>query len=114
MCNLGNFKNYLKGPKFNSALSELLGKGIFNANGEKWKYQRKAASHIFNVKNFRDEFTEYVTAWTFYTSIDWQDHSVFVKEMLVMCNQILDKSAQDGSIVDFHELMFKFTLDSFV
>ncbi|KAG1115501.1 hypothetical protein G6F42_013920 [Rhizopus arrhizus] len=93
----GNFKNYLKGPKFNSALSELLGKGIFNANGEKWKYQRKAASHIFNVKNFRDEFTD-----------------VFVKEMLVMCNQILDKSAQDGSIVDFHELMFKFTLDSFV
>jgi cytochrome P450 len=55
---LGNFKNYLKGPKFNSSLHELLGNGIFNANGEKWKYQRKAASHIFNVKNFRDEFTE--------------------------------------------------------
>lgn len=54
----GNFKNYLKGPKFNWALSELLGNGIFNANGEKWRYQRKAASHIFNVKNFRDEFTE--------------------------------------------------------
>ncbi|KAF1796237.1 cytochrome P450 [Mucor lusitanicus] len=93
----GNFKNYLKGPKFNWALSELLGNGIFNANGEKWKYQRKAASHIFNVKNFRDEFTD-----------------VFVKEMLVMCDQILDKAANDGSIIDFHELMFKFTLDSFV
>ncbi|CEP07389.1 hypothetical protein [Parasitella parasitica] len=93
----GNFKNYLKGPKFNSSLRELLGNGIFNANGEKWKYQRKAASHIFNVKNFRDEFTD-----------------VFVKEMLLMCNQILDKAAVKGSIVDFHELMFKFTLDSFV
>ncbi|KAG2195561.1 hypothetical protein INT47_001308 [Mucor saturninus] len=92
-----NFKNYLKGPTFKSALQELLGNGIFNANGEVWRYQRKAASHIFNVKNFRDEFT-----------------SVFVKEMLVMCDHILDKAANEGSVVDFHELMFKFTLDSFV
>lgn len=53
-----NFKNYLKGPKFNKSLGEILGNGIFNANGEKWKYQRKTASHMFNVKNFRDEFTE--------------------------------------------------------
>lgn len=45
---------------------------------------------------------------------DLCEHSVFVKEMLVMCDQILDKSADEGSIVDFHELMFKFTLDSFV
>ena len=34
--------------------------------------------------------------------------------MLVMCNQILTKAANEGSVVDFHELMFKFTLDSFV
>ncbi|KAI9257744.1 cytochrome P450 [Helicostylum pulchrum] len=93
----GNFKNYLKGPKFNSALQELLGNGIFNANGEIWRYQRKTASHIFNVKNFRDEFT-----------------NVFVKEMRVMCDKILDKAADEGGIVDFHEVMFKFTLDSFV
>jgi fatty acid omega-hydroxylase len=51
----------MKGPRFNYALHELLGHGIFNANGEHWKYQRKTASHIFNVKNFRDRFTEYVT-----------------------------------------------------
>lgn len=58
ICYIGNFQNYLKGPQFKSALYELLGNGIFNANGEQWKYQRKAASHIFNVKNFRDEFTK--------------------------------------------------------
>ncbi|CAO3624936.1 unnamed protein product [Mucor hiemalis] len=93
----GNFQNYLKGPQLKVALSELLGNGIFNANGEQWKYQRKAASHIFNVKNFRDEFT-----------------TVFVKEMRVMCDNILRKAVEETSIVDFHELMFKFTLDSFV
>jgi fatty acid omega-hydroxylase len=38
-------------------MGDLFGKGIFNADGEVWRYQRKAASHIFNVKNFRDGFT---------------------------------------------------------
>lgn len=31
-----------------------------------------------------------------------------------MCDKILDKAADEGGIVDFHEIMFKFTLDSFV
>ena len=41
-------------------MCDLFGNGIFNANGAEWKYQRKTASHIFNVKNFRDHFTECV------------------------------------------------------
>ncbi|KAI8969842.1 cytochrome P450 [Pilobolus umbonatus] len=92
-----NFKNYTKGPKFIDSLHDLLGEGIFNANGENWKYQRKAASYIFNVKNFRDEFT-----------------NVFVKEMMVMDTHILQKAADNGQLIDFSELMFKFTMDSFV
>jgi fatty acid omega-hydroxylase len=39
-------------------MGDLFGHGIFTANGEQWKYQRKTASHIFNIKNFRDHFTE--------------------------------------------------------
>lgn len=53
-----NFENYIKGPEFHGAMNDLFGNGIFNANGEDWKYQRKTASLIFNVKNFRDQFTE--------------------------------------------------------
>lgn len=34
--------------------------------------------------------------------------------MRVMCDKLLDKAAAEGTIVDFHETMFKFTLDSFV
>jgi cytochrome P450 len=48
----------LKGPSSYENLKELLGRGIFNADGENWRWQRKTASHIFNVKNFRDQFTE--------------------------------------------------------
>ncbi|ORE06666.1 cytochrome P450 [Rhizopus microsporus var. microsporus] len=92
-----NFSNYVKGPQFNDVMHDLLGHGIFNANGDQWKWQRKTASHIFNVKNFRDQFTD-----------------VFVKELHLMCDHILDKAASDGSIIDFQDIMFRFTLDSFV
>ncbi|KAG0749659.1 hypothetical protein G6F16_003497 [Rhizopus arrhizus] len=92
-----NFENYVKGPNFNDATKDLLGHGIFNANGEQWKYQRKTASHIFNVKNFRDLFTE-----------------VFIKELDVMFSGTFDKAANTGQIIDFHDIMFKYTLDSFI
>ncbi|KAI8069987.1 cytochrome P450 [Gongronella butleri] len=91
-----NFENYIKGPLFYTSTIDLLGHGIFNANGENWRWQRKAASLIFNVKNFRDHFTE-----------------VFIKELELVYN-IFDKAADAHRAVDFHDIMFKFTLDSFV
>ncbi|KAI9491661.1 cytochrome P450 [Zychaea mexicana] len=92
-----NFQNYAKGPQFQEAFNDLFGHGIFNANGEQWRYQRKAASLIFNVMNFRDHFT-----------------AVFVQELRYMIKEILDVAAVTGEPIDFHDLMFKFTLDSFV
>ncbi|PHZ07841.1 cytochrome P450 [Rhizopus microsporus ATCC 52813] len=92
-----NFENYIKGPEFHGSMNDLFGNGIFNANGEEWKYQRKTASIIFNVKNFRDQFTE-----------------VFMKELQVMQTKIWDVAAQNFEVVDFHEVMYKFTLDSFI
>lgn len=39
---------------FSSAFADVLGlHGIFVADGEPWKKQRKMASHIFSVGNFR-------------------------------------------------------------
>ncbi|KAI9337428.1 cytochrome P450 [Pilaira anomala] len=92
-----NFDNYIKGPEFCSSMVDLFGNGIFNANGEDWRYQRKTASHIFNVKNFRDQFTD-----------------VFVEEIEFMSENIWNKAAETNEVVDFHEIMFKFTLDSFI
>lgn len=92
-----NFENYVKGPQFHYATTDLFGHGIFNANGEQWKYQRKSASLIFNVRNFRDHFTD-----------------VFVKEIGEMNKIYFDKAVATGAPVDFHDVMFKFTLDSFV
>ncbi|KAI9320823.1 cytochrome P450 [Dichotomocladium elegans] len=92
-----NFENYIKGPEFHLALADLFGNGIFNANGEEWRYQRKTASLVFNVKEFRDHFTE-----------------VFVQEMNLMASHVLDKAANECSVVDFHDVMYRFTLDSFI
>lgn len=38
------FENYPKGKPFSTILGDLLGRGIFNVDGEHWKFQRKMAS----------------------------------------------------------------------
>ncbi|KAL1351622.1 hypothetical protein HN51_015513 [Arachis hypogaea] len=49
-----NFPNYRKGDIVVGTLSDLLGNGIFNTNGEDWKFQRQVASHEFNTKSLRN------------------------------------------------------------
>lgn len=48
-----NFSNYVKGSRFKSVLSELIGNGIFNVDGELWLMQRKIASHAFSTKSLK-------------------------------------------------------------
>ncbi|KAG0375163.1 Protein kinase alk2 [Mortierella sp. AD032] len=90
-----NFWAYEKGPFLQETLSDLLGLGIFGADGHLWHWQRKMASHIFNVKAFRN-----------YTS------TVFVK-VSVTFNDYLGKMSDDGQVVDIHKLFYLYTLDSF-
>jgi len=69
--------------------------GIFACDGAEWRFQRKLASRIFNVKAFRE-----------YTS------DVFVIEGKKVLDY-LGKAADEGTVVDFHALMLHFTLDCF-
>ncbi|KAI9268173.1 cytochrome P450 [Phascolomyces articulosus] len=91
-----NFANYPKGLIIRQSLGDLLGDGIFTSNGEVWRYQRKMASHIFNVSNFQNRFTE-----------------VFVNELDVICREIFDPKIKTQESVDFHDIMHRYTLDSF-
>ncbi|KAF9092869.1 Protein kinase alk2 [Mortierella sp. AD031] len=90
-----NFWAYEKGPLLQETLSDLLGLGIFGADGHSWHWQRKMASHIFNVKAFRN-----------YTS------TVFVKESNIVTDY-LGTMADEGKVVDIHNLFYLYTLDSF-
>ncbi|XP_031495339.1 cytochrome P450 94A2-like [Nymphaea colorata] len=49
-----NFTNYPKGEEFAEMLRDFLGDGIFNADGETWKGQRKTASFEFNTRSLRN------------------------------------------------------------
>ncbi|KAG0218383.1 hypothetical protein BGX33_007525 [Mortierella sp. NVP41] len=90
-----NFWAYEKGPEMQHTLHDLLGLGIFSADGHHWNWQRKMASNIFNVRAFRN-----------YTS------DVFVKEANVMADY-LGAMADEGKTVDIHKLLYLYTLDSF-
>ncbi|KAG0278084.1 hypothetical protein BGZ95_004750 [Linnemannia exigua] len=90
-----NFWAYEKGPLLQESMADLLGQGIFGADGNLWKWQRKLASHIFNVKAFRD-----------YTS------NVFVRESQIV-SDYFDTIAERGTTVDVHDILLRFTLDGF-
>uniref|UniRef100_M8CUK2 Cytochrome P450 704C1 n=1 Tax=Aegilops tauschii TaxID=37682 RepID=M8CUK2_AEGTA len=49
-----NFANYGKGAMTHDALEDLLGDGIFNVDGAKWRHQRKVASFEFTTRALRD------------------------------------------------------------
>ncbi|KAF9956549.1 hypothetical protein BGZ72_002683 [Mortierella alpina] len=90
-----NFWAYVKGPRARVNLEPLVGQGIFSADGEHWKWQRKLASNIFSVKAFRH-----------YTS------DVFCREGQAVI-EYLNSVADTGKAVDMQQLFYCYTLDSF-
>ncbi|KAF9438569.1 hypothetical protein BGZ76_006789 [Entomortierella beljakovae] len=91
----GNFWAYEKGPRLRKLLGPLVGQGIFGADGEHWRWQRKLTSQIFNVKSFRT-----------YTS------DVFCRESNLVIDY-LSKAADTDKVVDLQNIFYLFTLDSF-
>ena len=88
------FYKYEKGPVFAAMADEFLGAGIFNTDGDEWYPQRKIASHLFHVNNFRDTMIPV-----------FHHHGDKVAA-------ILEDAAASGSEVDLHNLFYRFTLDS--
>ncbi|ORZ37545.1 cytochrome P450 [Catenaria anguillulae PL171] len=91
-----NFENYEKGPLFFENQRPLLGHGIFNADGDTWRVQRKTASYLFHVKNFRDFMLK-----------------VFAEHTDDLTARI-DTAAATGSVIDLYDLLHRFTLDAFM
>ncbi|EAZ25728.1 hypothetical protein OsJ_09563 [Oryza sativa Japonica Group] len=89
-----NFTNYPKGEVYRSYMDVLLGDGIFNADGEMWRKQRKTASFEFASKNLRDFST------------------VVFREYSLKLSSILSQACKAGRVVDMQELFMRMTLDS--
>ena len=88
-----NFANYIKGNEFHRNMHELLGDGIFVVDGDQWKSQRKEASNIFSVGNFRD-----------FTAKVFNCESAHLVSLLTSKGQ---------TPFDLQDILYRFTLDSF-
>ncbi|KAG6554081.1 hypothetical protein Mapa_003996 [Marchantia paleacea] len=90
-----NFDNYPKGETTHKILFPFLGDGIFNADHESWKSQRKLASVEFSTKSLRLFLVEVVE-----------------KETLDRLLPLLSSAMSEGKVIDIHDLMTRFALDN--
>ncbi len=87
-----NFANYRR-PQLNvSTFLPVLGAGIFNADGETWRFQRSTARPFFK-----------------HTTIEAVMMPVFEHHTAVLCSVLEERV---GEVVDLQELFNRFTLDS--
>jgi len=91
----GSFDNYPKGPRFASLLHDFLGRGIFNADGEAWRAQRKVASHEFNTRSLRAFVARCVHA-----------------ELHGRLLPLLRRAAASGARLDLQDVLERFAFDN--
>ncbi|GLJ31525.1 hypothetical protein SUGI_0632750 [Cryptomeria japonica] len=90
------FEIYPKGDYNRLVMNDLLGDGIFNADGEAWKFQRKVASYEFNTRSLRDFIAETVNG-----------------EVVQRLLPLLRKAALQGkSSLDMQDVLKRFAFDN--
>ncbi|KAJ1028488.1 hypothetical protein NDA16_001654 [Ustilago loliicola] len=95
-CQKTNFENYVKGAAFQDAMGDVMSlHGIFVADGEIWRKQRKMASHIFSVGNFRTHVQN------------------TIQRDLSKLNKLYQEASQKNVEINLPDLFFRFTLSSF-
>ena len=76
----------MKGELYRSYMHVLLGNGIFNADGEMWKKQRKTASFEFASKNLRD-----------FSTIVFREYGINLSSIL--CQASIDNQNIDMQVI---------------
>lgn len=90
-----NFHNYEKGSFTKNYLRDFLGDGIFNTDGDKWKFQRKVCSYEFNAKSLR----KFVA-----TAVDGE-----ISDRLI---PFLTAAAAGATVVDLQDILQRFAFDN--
>nr|DAD36695.1 TPA_asm: hypothetical protein HUJ06_007336 [Nelumbo nucifera] len=89
------FHLYPKGHTARVNLSDLMGDGIFNADGDNWKFQRQVSGHEFSTRSLR-KFVE----------------TVVEAELSDRLVPILSKAAAENSVLDLEDILQRFTFDN--
>ncbi|TFK50641.1 cytochrome P450 [Heliocybe sulcata] len=87
-----DFPNYIKGDKFKESMASLLGTGVFNSDGDMWKFHRSMTRPFFS----RDRISHF---------------DIFDRHGQEAINRMKERFAE-GYAVDFQDLISRFTLDS--
>lgn len=88
--------SFIKGPNLHEVLNELMGGGIFTANGANWKMQRQILVKLFSARTLRDHITPIIQKNT--------------RTLL----SILDCAQASATKVDLYHLLHQLMLDTFV
>ncbi|CAE6496722.1 unnamed protein product [Rhizoctonia solani] len=93
-----DFNSYEKGPVFREKMNSVLGKGVFNADGDMWKFHRGMSRPYFS----RDRISHFD---------NFARHSdIAISKLLSRLNE--PTRAGLPVAVDFQDLVARFTLDS--
>ncbi|KAJ6807401.1 putative cytochrome P450 94B3-like [Iris pallida] len=90
-----NFRNYPKGPRSIATLEDLLGRGIFNSDGDHWRTQRKLASPGFNTKTIRTFLLDAVRS-----------------EVADRLLPFLSAAGAESAVVDLQDVLERFAFDN--
>ncbi|KAL0953039.1 hypothetical protein HGRIS_007241 [Hohenbuehelia grisea] len=87
-----DFNNYVKGENFSHSMADVLGTGVFNSDGDMWKFHRSMTRPFFS----RDRISHY---------------ELFDRHADIAILKIKERM-RSGFAIDFQDLMGRFTLDS--
>ncbi|XP_051131526.1 cytochrome P450 94C1-like [Andrographis paniculata] len=90
-----NFDNFPKGKPFSAILGDFLGRGIFNVDGDLWRFQKKIASLELGRVSVRAYFFEVV------------NHEVHRRLL-----PLLESVSISDEVVDLQDVFRKFSFDS--
>ncbi|KAJ7736572.1 cytochrome P450 [Mycena maculata] len=88
----GDFSNYEKGKRFQYGMESVLGTGVFNSDGEMWKFHRAMTRPFFS----RDKVSHF----------DIFDHHA---DAVIA---IMKERMRGGYSIDFQDIIGRFTMDS--
>jgi cytochrome P450 len=115
-----NFENFPKGFQFADKLGDLLGlDGIFVADGDVWKTQRKMASHMFSANKFNTWVRQVVhneldqIDSLLETVASQNDHDIGQGLYSTAGTSLEKRSGTHGGAIAMPELFFRYTLSSF-
>jgi hypothetical protein len=83
------FDNYPKGKPFSLILGDLLGRGIFNVDGESWRFQRKIVSLELGS----------ISVWSYAYDIVTSE---IQSRLIPLLQSVAEKLDDDGVVIDLN------------